>query len=69
MSNIIIDCLLVFNDILNLFFQRAVTCMMKIVIRIHIFYRRYKCIENRRFCIVKVKVKIFFTALVDFGMH
>lgn len=47
------------------FFQRVVTYMIKIVIKIHIFYRKYKCVEST-FVIVNDKVKIVLTAVVYF---
>lgn len=47
------------------FFQRVVTYMIKIVIKIHIFYRKYKCVEST-FEIVYDKVKIVLTVVVYF---
>lgn len=48
------------------FFKRVVTCMIKIVIKIHIiFYRKYKCVEST-FEIVYDKVKIVLTVVVYF---
>lgn len=47
------------------FFQRVVTYMIKIVIKIHIFYCKYKCVEST-FVIVNDKVKIVLTAVVYF---
>lgn len=47
------------------FFQRVVTYMIKIVIKIHIFYRKYKCVEST-VVIVNDKVKIVLTAVVYF---
>lgn len=39
--------------------------MIKIVIKIHIFYRKYKCVEST-FEIVYDKVKIVLTVVVNF---
>lgn len=51
-----VDYLRLFNSMAYLvyFFQRVVTCMIKIVIKIHFFYRKYKCVE----------IKIVLTAVV-----
>lgn len=64
-----VDYLRLFNSMAYLvyfFFKRVVTCMIKIVIKIHIiFYRKYKCVEST-FEIVYDKVKIVLTVVVYF---
>lgn len=60
-----VDYLRLFNSMAYLvyfFFKRVVTCMIKIVIKIHIFYRKYKCVEST-FEIVNDKVKIVLTVV------
>lgn len=63
-----VDYLRLFNSmayLVYLFFKRVVTCMIKIVIKIHFFYRKYKCVEST-FEIVYDKVKIVLTVVVYF---
>lgn len=63
-----VDYLRLFNSMAYLVyfvFKRVVTCMIKIVIKIQIFYRKYKCVEST-FEIVYDKVKIVLTVVVYF---
>lgn len=63
-----VDYLRLFNLMVYLvyfFFKRVVICMIKIVIKIYIFYCKYKCVESM-FEIVYDKIKIVFIVVVYF---